>query len=160
MRYRIRPKEQFRLVPNLAIETFRPSDGARWLTEARNLVVDDGIGLVRDLLGGTGHRPSHIGLGTGVTAPAAGDTAIETEQYRDVITRRDQLAAGIDFQLFLGLNEGNGFTYTEAGLLETGIQNDAPGDPAILVARATFTGVVKNNTVELTLTWTIGIAAV
>lgn len=159
MRYVVRPKEQIVLSPNLRIEIYRPSDGYRETCLARNLIVTDGIELVRDLLGGTGHRPSHIGLGTGTTAVVAGDTSIETEQYRDEITRRDELAAGIEFQLFLGLNDGNGFTYTEAGLLETGLQNGSSGDPAILVARSVFTGVVKNNTVELTLTWTINITA-
>lgn len=151
--------DQLVLIPNVRIELYRPSDGQRWSIENRNLVVDSGINLVRDLLGGTGHRPSHIGLGTGTTAENFGDTSIETEQYRSVITRRDQLSKAIEFQLFLGLNEGNGFSYTEAGLLETGLQNGSVGDPATLVARDVFTGVIKNNTVELTLTWTINITA-
>ena len=69
------------------------------------------------------------------------------------------LAAAIEYQLFLGQNDGNGITYTESGLLETGFQNSNPGDPAILVARSVFTGVPKTNSVELTLTWTINIAA-
>ena len=155
----IRIKEQIVLVPNVSIELYEPSSGKIWEIHARNLIVTDGIEIIRDLIGGTGHRPSHIGLGTGTTAVTAADTSIETEQFRDEITRRDELAAANEFQLFLGLNDGNGFTYTEAGLLETGIQNGDSGDPAKLMARSVFTGVVKNNTVELTLTWTINISA-
>lgn len=160
MRYRIpTPKEQLLLIPNLVIERFCPATDELEIIKTRNLIVTDGIELVRDLLGGTGHRPSHIELGTGLTAVVAGDEEVETPQYRDEMTRRDELAAAIEFQLFLGLNDGNGFTYTEAGILEAGLQNDSPGDPGILFARANFTGVPKNNTVELTLTWTINIAA-
>ena len=131
---------------------------------SRNLVVATGVELVRDILGGTGHRPSHIELGTGVTAVTAADGTtyggtVETPAYRDLITRREDLAGAIEFQLFLGQNDGNGFTYTEAGILETGFQNAAAGDPAILFARTIFTGIPKTNSVELTLTWTINIAA-
>lgn len=147
------------LQPNVRIETFNPETGDRMIQESKNLIVTTGIQHIRDLLGGTSRRPSHIGLGTGTTAVTAGDTSIETEQYRDVITRRDQLSAGIEFQLFLGLNDGNGFTYTEAGLLETGFQNGSSGDPATLIARDTFTGVAKTSSVEFTLTWTINITA-
>ena len=160
MRMRQRQFEQFRLEPNFMIETREP--GGDWITrvKARNLIVTDGIEIVRDLLGGTGHRPSHIGLGTGTTAVTAGDTSIETEAFRDLITRREDLALAIEFQLFLGLGDGNGFTYTEAGILETGFQNGDPGDPAILFARSLFTGIAKTISIELTLTWTINIAAV
>lgn len=155
-----KPKgSRLNLGANVEVKTFNPETGDEIIHQSKNLIVTTGIELIRDLLGGTAHRPSHIGLGTGTTAVTAGDTSIETEEYRDEITRRDDLPAGIIFQLFLGLNDGNGFTYTEAGLLETGFQNDQPGDPAILIARDTFTGVAKNNSVELTLTWTINITA-
>lgn len=154
----IRPGD-LKLRANVKIETFNPTTRDRVVYESKNLIVTTGIQLIRDLLGGTSRRPSHIGLGTGTTGVTAGDTSIETEQYRDVITRRDQLAAGITFQLFLGLNDGNGFTYTEAGLLQADFQDGSPGDDAILVARDTFTGVAKTSSIEFTLTWTINITA-
>ena len=156
---RPRVKEQLILTPNVKIETYNPSTGERTCQESRNLIVTTGIQEIRDLIGGTGHRFSHIGLGTGTTPVVVGDTSIETEQFRDEITRRDDLTAGNEFQLFLGVNDGNGFTYTEAGLLETGFQNIAVGSPATLIARDVFTGVAKTVSVELTLTWTINIAA-
>ena len=160
MRYGQRERAQFRLEPNILIETRKP-DG-EWITriKARNLIVITGIELVRDLIGGTGHRPSHIGLGTGVTPVLATDTTIETEAFRGLITTRNDLAAAIEFQLFLGLSDGNGFTYTEAGILETGFQNGSVNDPAILFARSIFTGITKTISIELTITWTITIVAV
>ena len=161
----VRPRAQAQLSigGNVEWKLFNPSSGHEDVFREKNLVVDDGIDVIRDLIGGTGHRPSHIGLGTGSTAVTATDTSIETEQFRGEITRRDDIVAGIEFQLFLGLNDGNGFTYSEAGLLETGFQNGSAGDPAILVARVVaptdFTAVAKNNTVELTITWQITITA-
>lgn len=152
-------KDQLKFDANVTLRVFNPKTRDAIVYKSKNLIVTTGIELIRDLLGGTAKRPSHIGLGTGSTAAIPGDTTIETEEFRGEITRRDDLPAGIIFQLFLGLNDGNGFTYQEAGLLETGFQNGSVGDPAILVARDTFTGITKNNTVELTLTWTINITA-
>lgn len=163
---RQRAFEQFKLEPNVVLELHdAETKELVFRQKSRNLVVTTGVELVRDLLGGTGHRPSHIELGTGVTAVAAADGAtyggtVETPAYRDLITRREDLALAIEFQLFLAQNDGNGFTYTEAGILETGFQNSAAGDPAILFARTVFTGIAKTISVELTLTWTINIAAV
>ena len=165
IRFTVRPRAQaqFAIVGNVEWRLFNPSSGHEDVFRVKNLVVNDGIDLVRDLIGGTGHRPSHIGLGTGTTAVLATDTSIETEEFRGEITRRDDIVAGIQFQLFLGLNDGNGFTYSEAGLLETGFQNGDPGDPAILMARVVaptdFTAVAKNNSVELSITWDINITA-
>lgn len=156
-----RIREQVLFSGNVVIETRLP--GCDWAVHevcSRNLVVDSGLDLLADLFGGTGFRPSHIELGTGTTPADPLDTTTETPEFRNEITARDKLVAGVQFQLFLGLNDGNGFTYTEAGLLETGLQNSAPGDPGILVARDIFSPVIKNNTVELTLTWTINLAAV
>lgn len=145
---------------NVTVELYRPSDGWSFFTSSRNKVVDAGLNHVVDMLGGTGVRPSHIGLGTGTTAVTDGDTQIETEQYRDVITRRDKLSKAIEFQLFLGLNDGNTFNYTEAGLLVTGLQNGSAGDPATLFARNVFASVTKNSSVELTLTWKITLTSI
>lgn len=158
-----RMKSGFGFGGNVEFKYFWPSNERELIVVGKNKVVTTGIQLMRDLLGGTGFRPSHIGLGTGSTAVTDGDTSIETEEFRGTITRRDDLAAGIEFQLFLGLNDGNGFTYTEAGLLQTGTQNGDSGDAALLIARVVaptdFTQVAKSVSVELTITWTINITA-
>lgn len=151
--------DQARLGLNVSLRTWEPETETETIYLTKNLIVTTGIESIRDLIGGTGFRPSHIELGTGTTAVAAADGTtyggtVETPVYRDEITRRDDLASGNEFQLFLGLNDGNGVSYTEAGILQTGFQNSAAGDPATLVARAVFTAVPKTSSVELTLTWT------
>ena len=127
---------------------------------AKNLVVNTGLNMVRDLLGGNALRPSHIGVGTGTTSPVAGDTAIQSEVFRGLITRRIPSPQSIRFQLFLGTGDANGNNLAEAGLLETGIQNGSAGDPALLVARVTYTAINKTSAQEVTYNWDIDLAAV
>lgn len=48
------------------------------LFEDNNLVVSLGKGVIAARLTADGPRPTHIGVGTGTTAPAAGDTDLVT----------------------------------------------------------------------------------
>lgn len=57
------------------------------LMGAPNLVTDAGKALFANLFIGSGTAPTHIALGTGTTAAAADDTALETEVYREAATR-------------------------------------------------------------------------
>ncbi len=134
--------------------------GLERCVRSRNLVTTSGLQLIRDLIGGTGLRPSHVGLGTDNTAPAATDTALGSEQYRAEVTRRDPSSNSIQFQLYVPTSEGNGHTYEEAALLQTGLQNGSPGDPATLLARTTFSPILKTASVEITALWSITLAAV
>ena len=52
-----------------------------------NLVTNAGKAVFANLFIGSGTAPTHIALGTGTTAAAAGDTALETEIYRESATR-------------------------------------------------------------------------
>jgi len=52
-----------------------------------NLVTNAGKALFANLFIGSGTAPTHIALGTGTTAAAVGDTALETEVYREAATR-------------------------------------------------------------------------
>jgi len=52
------------------------------LRESKNLIVNAGLNLVRDLVSNLAtvpDVPSHLGIGTGSTAAAAADTALESE---------------------------------------------------------------------------------
>lgn len=62
--------------------------------------------------------PTHIALGTGTTAAAACDTALETEVYRDAISSSVKPAAKkVRHILSLSAGQGNGNTLTECGLI-------------------------------------------
>lgn len=113
-----------------------------------NKIVTAGLNLVRDLLAGGNTAPTHIAVGTDATAPVAGDTALGTEVFRNVITRRIPSANQITFQLFLGAGDANGNTLVEAGIFN----QDTGGD---MLSHVTYAAINKTAAVTATLTWDI-----
>lgn len=125
----------------------------------RNLVVNDGLDIIRDLIGGNGFRPTHMGVGTSIATELPADVALGTEVFRGLITRRDDLPQAIQFQFFLATSDANGFSLAEVGLMVAGLQQSNPGDPAVLFSRATYTPFSKTVAVEVTYNWTITLTA-
>jgi len=81
-----------------------------------NLIVDAGKNLVRDLLNsGSSFAISKIGLGTGTTAAAATNVALESETFNKNITQKVISAKQILCKLFVATSEVTG-TFSEAGL--------------------------------------------
>lgn len=116
-----------------------------------NTIVTAGLNLVRDLLAGNNAAPSHIAVGTDATAPAAGDTTLGTEVFRNVITRRIPSATQITFQLFLATGDANGNTLVEAGIFNASSAGD-------MLSRVTYTSIAKTSAITVTLTWDITIS--
>jgi len=103
-----------------------------WLNAVRNIVYGDSV-----------DAPSHIALGTGTTAPAAGDTTLETESIRVAIDSRTKPAdKRVRLQGTLSADQGNGVSYTENGAL-----NAASG--GTLMNRQTHTAISKTSAYEL-----------
>ncbi len=75
--------------------------------------------------------PDNIAVGTGTTAPAASDTALQTEKFRDAIAGKTRSGASITLTYTLATGNGNGNTLTEAGIFDgTGSSGGAGGfDP-------------------------------
>lgn len=113
-----------------------------------NQITNDGLDLVRDILGGNNTAPTHIAVGTDATAPVIGDTALVTEVFRNDITRRIRTAQKITFQLFLGTGDANGNTLVEAGIFN----RFAAGD---MLSRVTFAAIIKTSAITAILTWEI-----
>lgn len=121
---------------------------------AKNLVVLAGRDLLVEMLGGTANAaPTHIALGTDNTAVVDGDTALGAEEYRDLITRRQAYSSRIQFQLFVDVGDGNGFTYEEAGIMN--VRNGT----SKLFARVTFDPIPKTSASTITVTWDITLTA-
>ena len=117
---------------------------------SKNLVVDTGLNLVRDLLAGGGFRPSHIAVGTssGSTLPSA--TGLGNEVYRQAIDRRAVTDKSISLQVLIDTDDGNGFLLAEAGLFES----------STLVARELITPAIsKTSSIQVTITHEIQISA-
>ena len=121
----------------------------------RNLVVNGGLQLIRDLIGGLRKWPTDMAVGTGTLAVAATQTALDEQVYQDLITRRVQQTYGIKYQLFIpavapGANDE---ALTEAALLTV------LGATTTMFARVTFDPFAKNSGNTLTVTWTVTVAA-
>ena len=122
---------------------------------SKNLVVNSGLNLIRDMVAGDFHKaPSHLWIGTNTTAAAATDTtATITAPYKKIITARTRMDKSVSIQTFIGTSEGNGVTYNEAGMVTTFNGTDT------LFARTVITPIVKTASISVTLTWVFTLGA-
>lgn len=88
-------------------------------------------------------------VGSGVTAPANGDTTLETEDYRNNIASRTNAANVAYVTGFLNATEYDG-TIREAGLFAGGTGSP---DTGALMSRVAL-NTTKSNTETLTMDWT------
>lgn len=103
-----------------------------WLNEIRNVIYGDAITV-----------PSYIALGTGTTAPTAGDTTLESESIRAAISSRGKPAAKrVRLSGVLSADQGNGVSYYENGAF-----NAITG--GTMMNRNTHAAIVKTNAYEL-----------
>jgi len=58
---------------------------------------------------------TYLALGTGTDAPAAGDTKLQTETYRKLLTTRTKNGTVAETSTYIPTNEGN-YVYKEVGL--------------------------------------------
>jgi len=118
-------------------------------SHSHNLIVTTGLNWTRDFFAGERSRPQSISVGTGTTAVALADTALETETFNKAITRRYPEAAQITFQMLMLQSEGNGVTITEVGLFQG----------TVMIARAVISpGVAKTASIFATIAHQISFA--
>lgn len=90
-----------------------------------NVVVTVGLPQLVKILAQSSYTTGYeIAVGTGTTAATTGDTALETEVFRDDITSK--LASGVTLtcKLYLDSTEANGNTLSEAGLFFDSVMLD------------------------------------
>lgn len=96
--------------PKVTVRVYR--DGALVRTRmTRNKITTAYLNRLRDVRLGveTDLVVSHVAWGSGNTAPAAGDTALDTEVGRKVLTDREAGAAGILIDIgYLDVGDANG----------------------------------------------------
>jgi hypothetical protein len=140
---------------NVTIEVREATTGRLLRTQRRhNLVTLAGRNLLRDALKGVSspYTLTHLAVGTGTDAAASGDTTLQTEVFRDVLTKTTSDAGKLTAQYYLSSTSANGSTLTEAGLLTA-----ASG--GTLFARVTFAGIEKSASLTVTFIWDININA-
>jgi hypothetical protein len=121
--------------------------------EVKNLVVNNGRGFIASrMISGGSSVMSHMALGSGTTAPAAGDTALESLLgVREILDSSINPASGI--VLYTSSFEGGDAT---GAVTEAGIFNAASG--GTMLCRTTFDTINKSATDTLSVTWTITIS--
>ena len=120
--------------------------------EMPNVITTVGKAHIADQLASTHDEGemSHMAIGTGIIAAAAGDTTLGTELDRNALTSRTQ---GTNTVIYVGdwaAGDGTG-AITEAGIL-----NNSSG--GTLLCRQTFSAINKAAGDTLQITWTITVS--
>lgn len=117
-----------------------------------NLIVTTGRDAIVERLDSTPAtaQPSHMAVGTGAVAPAAGNTTLGAEIDRNALT--SSTASGGVLTMVANWAAGDA---TNAAITEAGVLNAAT--TGTLYSRATFTAINKgaNDTLQITWTYTL-----
>lgn len=141
--------ENPRIKGHLRLE-LRDQDGhLKDAREVDNLIVTTGRDAIIERLDSSPATaaPSHMAVGTGSTAPAAGNTALGTELDRNALT--SNTASGGVLTLVGNWAAGDA---TNSAIAEAGVFNAASS--GTMYSRATFTAINKQAADTLQITWT------
>jgi len=118
----------------------------------KNLIVTTGVNYIADRMADAAEGAmSHMAVGTGSTAAAAGDTALGTEAARVALTSTTQTNANVVYVASFAAGSGTG-ALTEAGILNA-------SSSGTLLCRTVFSAVNKGSSDTLQITWTVTVAA-
>lgn len=137
----------------ITFQLFDANGQRKMFRQIDNLVVNTGLAKIAQLLAGTSSSPiEYIGIGTGTTSPAVGNTALETpvgsrkQGTRSVVTT-DIANDTLRVEVMFNSGEGTG-AITEAGLF------DAVSAGAMF-SRQVFGVITKASADSLQVTWEI-----
>ena len=118
--------------------------------ETHNLVVTAGKNWVADRMNNVNTVMTHMAVGTGTTAAAAGDTALGTQLDRNTLTSTTVTNNTIEYACTWAAGDGTG-AITEAGIFDAATGGD-------MLARTVFSVVNKGAADSMTITWTITVS--
>ena len=119
--------------------------------EIPNQVVTDGKEYVASRMkDATATAMSHMAIGTGSTAAAAGDAALGTEAGRVALTSTTVSSNEVAYVATFGAGTGTG-AITEAGILNA-------SSNGTLLCRTVFSVVNKGSADSMTITWTVTVS--
>jgi len=116
--------------------------------EVDNLVVTTGKGYVASRMkDATATAMSHMAIGTGSTAAAAGDTALGSESARVALTSTSVSGADVTYVATFGAGTGTA-AITEAAVLNA-------SSSGTMLCRTVFAVVNKGASDSMTVTWVV-----
>ena len=118
--------------------------------EVPNLVVTAGKNYVADRIKNNSTVMSHMAIGTGSTAAAAGDTALGNQTARTALTSTTVTDNEIVYVDTFAAGTGTG------AITEAGIFNASSG--GTMLCRTVFSVVIKGASDAMTITWTVTVS--
>jgi len=115
-----------------------------------NLVVTAGKAYVADRMKNNSSTMSHMAVGSGTTAAAAGQTALGTELGRVSLTSTTVSSNVVTYVATFAAGTGTG-AVTEAGILTA-------SSGGTMLCRTVFSVVNKGSADSMTITWTVTVS--
>lgn len=140
--------DNIKTTDNVHIVLRGPDGQIKQQQSARNLIVTTGRNAIIERLDsspGTG-QPTHMAIGTGATAAAAGDTTLQTELDRNALTSNTSSGGVLTMVGDWAAGDGTG-AITEAGVFNA-------SSSGTMYSRAVFSVINKAAGDTLQITWT------
>lgn len=120
--------------------------------ETTNLVVDTGLDYIASRMAGTSAAVmSHMAIGSGTTAAAAGDTALGSQLgSRNALTSTTVTDNSVEYVASFNAGEGTG-AVTEAGIFNASTSGT-------MLCRTVFDVINKGASDSMTITWTVTVS--
>lgn len=142
--------DQLKVTGDVVVEITGPDGSVKDRREIKNLVVTTGKTFIAARMVGTPTAMSHMAVGAGTTAAAAGDTALGSELGRVALASATSTGAVVTYTATFPAGTGTG-AVTEAGTL-----NAASG--GTLLCRTVFSVVNKGVDDAMSITWAITVS--
>ncbi len=142
--------DQLKVTGDVVVEITGPDGRVKDRREIKNLVVATGKTFIAARMVGTPTAMSHMAIGAGTTAAAAGDTALGSELGRVALASATSTGAVVTYTATFPAGTGTG-AVTEAGTL-----NAASG--GTLLCRTVFSVVNKGVDDAMSITWAITVS--
>ena len=118
--------------------------------ETENLVVTAGKNWVADRMNDANTVMTHMAVGTGTNAAAAGDTTLQTENDRNALTSTTVTDNAVAYVATWAAGDATA-AITEAGIFDAATGGD-------MLARTVFSVVNKGAADSMTITWTVTVS--
>jgi hypothetical protein len=141
-------QDSIKVTGDLKIVVTGPDGKVKEEQEFKNLVVTTGKNFIASRMKDTTDAAmSHMAIGTGTTAAAAGDTALGTEAGRVSLTSTTVTTNSVAYVATFPAGTGTG-AITEAGILNA-------SSSGTLLCRTVFSVINKGAADTLGITWTV-----
>lgn len=142
--------DAIKITGDVTIQLFNADGSVKDKREIKNLVVTTGKEFIAGRMTGTPTAMSHMAVGAGTTAAAAGDTSLQSELGRVALTSGVTAGAVTTYVASFPAGTGTG-AVTEAGIL-----NASSG--GVLLCRTVFAVVNKGADDAMSITWAVTVS--